>query len=591
MDANKVEEYRARKDAELSKQMKKADVWSIFWVSLIVLIFLAAFSIVMLSKVGNKINTLDSEDLKIILTVIVPVFAVVMAFVVSAAGMKRLQMYDNEFARMRQERREDAKELRGEIENRLDEVDRKVGKIARNTKNSILNEIKKEVDKKLKESINNAKEIEKNIIGVHDEMNKRYGDYIKLGNLQNMESGRVLSVGEMIRIINRSFSKEERAEAVGHVETLLKKAEKREVAGTPVDWFNLSTKLGQENQEELAYRICKVALEVYRGDMDWEDYRPNLDLLAHGIQYAGKVAHYDDAEKWLLKAEEIGREHWGWRLFTFVGQYYLERGMQDKFEEIIKDFKKHLPHEERCVTMPADYLVDRGRYEDARKIIEKWIQDREKVKGCPPRADGSYLTLSRIAVAQGDWDAALKYTWLTLQSAVVDQPTANLSAAWFFRGAGYDGLLMQELGKDKPDEGRAKMLYERAFNSYARCIDHPQTSSVTRDQATRRTEDMKFAMKEKGISVDVSESENDGIQSGDLIKFTMLASQEYDESKWKSFKEEVSYKFKELWDAETIQNFANLLTALANDEDTPLDKKARQRLKEWSQKLQEMMAS
>ena len=104
----------------------KSDFWQWFAVT-VSLLFVVLFAGLYLHSAGfiNLASTAPasgllpgatkpSGDFRDLLTILVPMFAAGVALVVSAAGMRPLQSYDDEFARARQERRDDEKSMRKE---------------------------------------------------------------------------------------------------------------------------------------------------------------------------------------------------------------------------------------------------------------------------------------------------------------------------------------------------------------------------------------------------------------------------------------------------------------------------------------------
>ena len=538
-----------------SDEKRKTWLWVFLILGLFLLIMLAMIFAVVTGylKIGvNGIEVQDALGIQQLITVLLPIFAGVALFVVAASGMKRLEMYDSEFARMRKERRQDARDLRDELLQRQDKFEESlkatVEEIAKNAIEGIIVDIKEDFKMLASEYRDEARRIA-------DELDDKYKYLVDAGiSSYSMAKDDFVSVGDVHRVVYHLFDRgleEDMKKSVYLVKSLLEKAKEGRAAGVPEDWFNLSTELGKNNQERLAFEVCRAALKVYQGKQDWKDYQPDIDLLAHGIQFAGKVAEYETAEKWIAKAGELGRENWNWRLFTFIGDYYIQRGNKKKFDGINKDFQKYFPDDERSATQPAQYYYKRQQFKKAKEVLESWIENYKKKFGREPRAETVYYLLSEIALAEGDYDEALAAAERALGAGVTDQPHVNLSAAWFNKGAAYDGKLMQKLHAlrdlvpGEADKREVAEFYRRALVSYSRAMEHGNVHPLMKSQARRRLEDMKAALQEHGfenVLAEIKSAETEKPQENDektleeqfdeLIRLFIKLAQEADDEGW-----------------------------------------------------------
>ncbi len=424
----------------------------------------------------------ESADFRNLLTVLLPLFGAAIFFVVSAAGMKRLQAYDSEFARMREERREDASDLRDELRGDIKEeketnkerfeaasiefretTKREIADLRediveadesnkeqfKKTKQELRDITQKEVEVALREGAEartaelnaNFATLQEKSIEIEREISDKFGILVEFPSIKSMADDRPASAGVAHRNISILFQRGKIDEAVAYTLAVLEKLKANNASGTPTDWFNISSVLGSNDQEKLGYEICLAAIEYYRRS-DSEGYVPNIDLLAHGIQYAAKSAEYEQGLGWIEEAGNNGRAHWNWRMYIFVADFYDAIGDTEKLEEVEKDFRKNLSDDQRSVTNTAVRLKQAGNNEGAYKRVKDWIEAYEKRNKRKPFAETAYFLLTDISVETGKFADAITFSALALGASVGDQPSVNIAAIWFYRASAFDALFL-----------------------------------------------------------------------------------------------------------------------------------------------------
>lgn len=439
-------------------------------------------------------------DFRDLLTILVPTFAVAVAFMVGAAGMRRLESYDEEFARARKERREDAADIRMQLESTQsrfsDQLKATLGAQVSDLVQQQAEGIKRllqdqatEAQRKIEEATRSSRESAEASATLAAEtaarLDQDYSLVRSVPSTAELMALPVIAVEKLEHEVEELFANGKDAIAVNLVDACLRNSER--LFGEANDWFNVSAELGRRGQELLALRVCKTALvRCFRDENGSPVSSPALarqDLLAHAISYAVKVGEWLEAESLVRQAETIGRERWGWRLFTFVGDYLDALGDDDRYEQLNTDFAKFLPFEERAYAQPASRLHRLGKLADAEQLIRSGL-DALGVRG--QQLCGIY---SALLLEQGRYQETIKIATLGLANLADAQPTTATYALVFRRAAAFDAILVSSLtsGGEIGNGVRAHLL-RQALLGYKATMDFGEMAPSTyRRQATVRS--------------------------------------------------------------------------------------------------------
>jgi tetratricopeptide (TPR) repeat protein len=424
--------------------------------------------------------TKTSGDFRDLLTILVPMFAAGVAFVVSAAGMRRLQSYDDELARARQERRDDEKSMRketaesaaalrketsdsaatmrseiGTISDKLQlqfkgEREAFIAEVQGRTKAAIDTEFESMKDDvaNLTKNANQAGEehARKLLSGVTEMETRLQADfgYLKgkdlLSPFAKDSNVSVAALHTELTALLQSGKPTSKRIAIETIEAALANPER--MFGSPDDWFNLSAQLGRSDMELQALRVCTTALARF-DDPGNTAHEPNQDLLAHAIQFSSALGLWAECEKLLTQADKIGRARWGWRLFVFVGGHFQNRANEAKFLQLNEDFANYLPYSEQAFSQLASYWNKAGKVDKALDAIERGLSK--------PGIRGERLLMrkSEILLELSRYQEAIDATTQALAATATDQPGSAQWAIMFHRACAYDALMWQLVDDQK----------------------------------------------------------------------------------------------------------------------------------------------
>jgi hypothetical protein len=430
----------------------------------------------------------EKGDFRDLLTILVPVFGLGIAFVVSAAGMKRLQAYDQEFANAREERRKDAESLREEMRADRKELREELQTVSESVKQNIesfKSGFEKTVtdastyasdraiaslDDKVKqlnatatiaakeatsEAVSAVSAAEKSTYATIQNFRERFDFLVDVKQLAQLDKGEITSIAELEEKVEQLFRERKSRAAVALLNAALEQPERLE--GEPNDWFNLSAELGRNDFFGMGYRVCKLALDKYSRP----DSPPNQDLLAHAIQYATKSAKWAEAAELVAVAEALGRDSWVWRTFAFVADYYETAGDIARFEAVSRDHMKYQPTDEKPYADLALFYRRNGKNTEAEDIIKAGLKI--------PRLRGArlYNLLADMQMVQNRFSEALESANAGLIVSAGEQPGIPLWALMYRRASALDAMCVQSLTQVPISDVEAKNFGARALAAYA----------------------------------------------------------------------------------------------------------------------------
>lgn len=477
--------------------------------------------VVLLDPVPN-----GKGDFRDLLTILVPMFAAGVAFVVSAAGMRRLQSYDDEIARARDERRVDEKAFRAELATssaslrkqfeeaqegqRKQEIELRKSLEERTDKSNDL--LKKELSD-FKDAVDKASgaivdrkwvELQSNFVSLTDkaasdankyasEAAQRVGqqisdfekDYSFLKGqdfVSAYSEHSIVSVGHLHSEMSKLIAQSKSDEAISILKAAIAKPER--MVGDPNDWFNISAVLGRSDDEYYGLLVCDTALNRF-GRFDDPDYKPNIDLLAHAIQFATKLGEWAQAQRYVDKAENLNRSNWNWRLFVFIGDYFDALSNTEAFKAVNEDFKQLLPFDEHPYSQMGGYWERRGQLDKSLEVLEEGIT---KLKRC------SRLLLRKadILLDMGRYVEVIAVCARALETSAEEQPGIAVSAIAFMRANALDSLFFQSfLGIDlaNPQSEEVADAYragQLALKAYAGVLSLNDVRLLQKSQSLNR---------------------------------------------------------------------------------------------------------
>ncbi len=262
-----------------------------------------------------------------------------------------------------------------------------------------------------------------------------------------------ISMGLLSRL--EQFGDEDDSEAREKLHLIVRDLQAQDRAiGNADDFHNYVTELVRRDEYDLACDVLEVGIKAF-------PY--NVDLIADYIKYGINCQRVDrvrNLQKVLLK---IPKKRWTWRGFSFYVdylQYLLEQPFSEKTMEkteqemvdIIKEYKKYYPYSEepyiteaeihknasepdleedvlkmaldtvkvapKCSLRYADILFDRGRFDEAKPIIERAKKDSTKTQASV--SDGYIYYLSALCTIALKCQSEREYTTEEVESIYND---------------------------------------------------------------------------------------------------------------------------------------------------------------------------
>lgn len=192
-----------------------------------------------------------------------------------------------------------------------------------------------------------------------------------------------------------------------------------------------------------------------------EKFPYNMDLLADAIKYSSDVGDVSTAEKYLNKLNErVPRNTWNWRAYTFVLDFLMKNFSKNEklCREIIADYKKNLPYEEKSAVAESELEEKLGNHDTSKEILAKTVKGRFNAPQCA-------LRLLDLQIQHGEFEEALRTSDYFLIASCEAQPSTNANYQLYVRCLAEDAVLHKKYYEDgsvtEEEVERMKNLYER----------------------------------------------------------------------------------------------------------------------------------
>lgn len=228
------------------------------------------------------------------------------------------------------------------------------------------------------------------------------------------------------------------------MERIVERVKNGDIQGDFSDYHNLASEFARQGYYELA---CKVASEG-RTVFPFE-----LDLRSDFLYYASKMGRTNEVDKGIQELDQIPRNFWNWRAFTFYIDTLNAREATDenkeKTLECVEDYHKILPAEERAYMAEYETYMKYGDRDDAVGALE--IAERKLLMTAQ-----CSLRLSEIYHMRGAYDKAIASATRAIIGQAETQPSSNTGAAFAQRGFSRDAQIQKAILDGVP----ADMQYE-----------------------------------------------------------------------------------------------------------------------------------
>lgn len=408
-----------------------------------------------------------------VIGVLVPALLTVVAFFVGATGLRRLQLYDNEFREFRRERRQDSERFQAEAERRFEGISSRVEDATTATISEVIKKREDAINRNLSEVRLSTEQLEDRLKGIESQ----FGWIFSSDQRELMTEGAISSVGELHKVITDLFQKNKSGEAKALVEKYFPEDGHTSLRGTADDFFNTGTQLAQADLEPMAYRVLNQGLSIFPN---------NPDLLATSLKHAADAGFQERAEELYKVVQELPPEQRNWRIWVFVGDYLEETMEADDVIRYYRDYVERYfsPGGERLTAWPMDapservfsklanYLFARSRMREAESVARLAMKHIARTPQCSS-------VLSRIYLEEGDFDACIQFAEKALLDDRRDQTNVSSATSLMNIALAKDSLAFSDISREPKELSEAIKSAFEAYGAVLRSLQKPAVYPIT----------------------------------------------------------------------------------------------------------------
>lgn len=272
-----------------------------------------------------------------------------------------------------------------------------------------------------------------------DEQTKRYDEI--LGSVDNIKtiSDSIGNIEEArTYIIKHTFSEKSEnpnlwQERTRTLRVLINRIKNCVITGDSDDYHNIAVDLARRGYRDYACEVILTGLKYYPF---------NIDLLSDSLEYVHTFENADNiAANSINTLEEMGRNSWNWRAFTFYIDYINDKSPSPENKKLVSsliaDYKSILANDERAYMAEYKTMLKYGEVKKAKDALEYAEKNIEMTAQCS-------LALSELYRQNGEYDAAIQSAEKAIQSQAETQPSSDTGAAFAFRAFARDAKILSE---------------------------------------------------------------------------------------------------------------------------------------------------
>lgn len=194
------------------------------------------------------------------------------------------------------------------------------------------------------------------------------------------------------------------------------------------DYHNKGIDYSRTGQFKKAIAVCEEGIKRY-------PY--NVDLIADTIKYSMEAGDKENAAKhFALLKERIPYKRFNWRAYTFSFDYLVEDLDKNEKEcrELIDNYKKYLPNEEKAVMAESELEEALGNYDRSMEVLKEAVSTRHNACQCA-------LRLADMQCDIGLFEEAQRTIQYGLRISVNSQPSINIPYLMLLNTLVKDSLL------------------------------------------------------------------------------------------------------------------------------------------------------
>ena len=209
--------------------------------------------------------------------------------------------------------------------------------------------------------------------------------------------------------------------------------------GDADDYHNKSCEFARKKDYKKAIEVCEAGLK----------HGLNADLTGDLINYFGKIGRFDRVHHYLdLQMEKIKKAAWTWRSYTFAIDGLINEGAEKNeavLRELVKDYQRHLPHEEKSYMAEFDLEHALGNHTQALAALERAVKNH-------PAAEQCALKLADLLIESGEFKRAREIAIRAVSASSQSQPGIRTAYAAFVICLCEDAMLWRAMAEgEEPD--------------------------------------------------------------------------------------------------------------------------------------------
>ncbi|MDT8447214.1 MAG: hypothetical protein RRB13_10030 [bacterium] len=390
------------------------------------------------------------EDL---IKIVVPVMVLIFTILLSTSGLKRFEGFDRNIEELRQSLQEQmmaerklAQEARHqyaqEANAQFKSFEHLIGQVAKEALDEAVEDKTEALQKQYNTFDTKVKK--------HLESVKGY-DWLEKFQESSHQIKRMASIGQAHNLVVELLSPEGNSKKqIDLALQIQRQILEDKIKGDPNDFHNLAAEYARSDLFVEAFQVAQLGLQYFKND---------IDLNADALHYANKAGDIQTAQNQYDILCELAWELWNWRAFVFAEDYLFGQGRFEEAVELNKQFRSHLPEDERSYSNIASYYYSKGDLKRAYELALKGTQNCARAGQC-------WGKLTQIYFQRGELEEALSASCQAESQLADDQP--GVSRAYFFwqKAAIFDEMVVRQLNAGDFEEREIQDLLIECFAYY-----------------------------------------------------------------------------------------------------------------------------
>lgn len=206
----------------------------------------------------------------------------------------------------------------------------------------------------------------------------------------------------------------------------------------------------------------------------------NATLLADAIKYMTETGNIDRAAKYYSMLKKVDLCLWDWRAFSYSFDFLLAsnaRKNEKEIRQLLKDYKIHLPYEEKQFLNLAELEQSLGNSDKSLRALEKATKELSNACQCA-------LRLADIQFEHGLYEQTIRTCNYGISAAASPQEKINTSYLMFLRTLSKDHILQGKVfTEEEVSEAEVRSVeedYKRLLSQFEQELHHYKDIMRTR---------------------------------------------------------------------------------------------------------------